>query len=246
MEQNSQYELIIIGGGCIGLSSAYHAAKRGLKTLVIEKSSYFNDQGSSAGHSRQFRLQYAQAYMAELCIASQDFWQELEEQSPQVLLGDDGSLWFGDPKLNSQEGGIDAAKATMDSLGIPYTSLTAAEIEQQYKFKDLPTDYEGFFQADGGTINLKATEQVLFDQALNSGLVDFHEFEEVTNIDSGLDGVITITTNLGQYQTGKLAITTGPYVNHTVASLALEVPISSRSWKSGFPQGKHWPDTKLG
>jgi len=225
VEQISQYDLIVIGGGCIGLSTAYHAARRGLKTLVIEKDRYFNDQGSSAGDSRQFRLQYAQDYMAELCIASQSFWQELDALTEETLLGDDGSLWFGDPRLNSQEGGIDAAKATMDALGIPYTPLTAAQIEQQYQFKDLPPDYEGFFQADGGTINLKATEQTLYDQALNSTLVDFHELEEVSHIDSAADGVITITTAQGQYQAGKLAITTGPYVNHTVESLSLEVPI---------------------
>ncbi|WP_281557153.1 FAD-dependent oxidoreductase [Thalassomonas sp. RHCl1] len=225
MEQNSQYDLIIIGGGAVGLSCAYHGTKRGLKTLVIEKNNYFNDQGSSAGHSRQFRLQYAQDYMAELCIASQSFWRELDQLTQETLLGDDGSLWFGDPKLNSQEGGIDAAKATMDALGIPYTPLTAAQIEQQYQFKNLPPDYEGFFQAGGGTINLKATEQVMYDQALNSGLADFHELEEVTNIDSAANGVITVTTDKGAYQTAKLAITTGPYVNHTVESLSLEVPI---------------------
>ncbi|WDE07679.1 hypothetical protein SG34_012740 [Thalassomonas viridans] len=38
MEQNSQYDLIIIGGGCIGLPCAYHGTKRDLKTLVTEVS----------------------------------------------------------------------------------------------------------------------------------------------------------------------------------------------------------------
>jgi glycine/D-amino acid oxidase-like deaminating enzyme len=69
-----EYDLIVIGGGAIGLSTAYHAAKRNLKTLVLEQYGYFNDSGSSAGASRQFRLQYAVQYMSELCIASQPFW----------------------------------------------------------------------------------------------------------------------------------------------------------------------------
>jgi len=61
-----EYDLIVIGGGPVGLSTAFHATQRGKKVLVIEQHAYLNDKGSSAGASRQFRLQYAQKYMAEL------------------------------------------------------------------------------------------------------------------------------------------------------------------------------------
>jgi glycine/D-amino acid oxidase-like deaminating enzyme len=98
------YELIVIGGGSIGLSTAYHASKRHLKTLVIERYGYFNNNGSSAGASRQFRVQYAQAYMAELALASQGYWDALQLHTFEPLIGGVGSVWFGDPSLSSQEG----------------------------------------------------------------------------------------------------------------------------------------------
>ncbi|KZN61971.1 hypothetical protein N473_20730 [Pseudoalteromonas luteoviolacea CPMOR-1] len=234
MNTNTSYDLIVIGGGPIGLSAAYHGAKQGLKTLVIEKFSYFNNLGSSAGYSRQFRLQYEQEYMSELCLSSQPFWRDLQRFSSLPLVGDQGSLWFGQNISGTQEGGIDQAKDTMNTLGIPYEPLVDAKaIEQKASFANLPSKYYGFFQKDGGTINVKETEQVLYNAALATGHVTFKEWESVVNIDSSEENCLkVITQRSGQgpetssyYQCAKLAITTGAYVNDTVRSLGLSVPI---------------------
>lgn len=218
-----EHELIVIGGGPIGLSTAWHAAQRGIKTLVIEQFGFFNDDGSSAGASRQFRLQYAQQYMAELCITAQSYWAALQNRTQATLLGQNGSVWFGDPAASSQEGGIAPSEKVMDALGIPYTKLTAEEIEKGFHFRNLPRDYGGFFQANGAIINLKAAEQALYDAAKNSGLVEFHEYEKVTGIDSGQKG-ITVVTDRGRYDASKLAVTAGAYTNAVVAHLGLLVP----------------------
>jgi glycine/D-amino acid oxidase-like deaminating enzyme len=225
MATGSNYDLIVIGGGSIGLSTAYHAAKRNLKTLVLEQYGYFNDNGSSAGASRQFRLQYAVQYMAELVVASQPFWAELQTQTNVTLIGADGSLWFGDPNIDSREGGILPAEQVMDALNIPYTKLDAQQIEESYRFLNLESNYIGFFQTSGGIINLKASEQALYFAADNSGLVDFHEYEPVTGIASTLAGGITVSTHRGDYAAGKLAITAGAYTNLVTAYLGLAAPI---------------------
>ena len=64
-----------------------------------------------------------------------------------------GSLWFGDPKLPTTEGGINPAEKTMDKTGVPYSNLNKTQIENWYQFKNLPDDYVGFYQKDGGAIN---------------------------------------------------------------------------------------------
>lgn len=234
MSTDQHYDLIVIGGGPLGLSTAFHGAKRGLKTLVLEQYSFFNNMGSSAGNSRQFRLQYDQQYMAELSIASLTFWAQLQSYTQETLVARNGSLWFGDRQLSSEEGAIAAAEKVMDTLNIPYTPLVASEIEEKFGFKNLPTDYTGFFQADGGIINLKAAEQALFNAALSTGRVDFHEWESVTGIDSIAGQGITVTTNKAQYQGTKLAITTGPYINDTMALLELNVPIDIWQMSSAY------------
>ena len=235
MNKEQKYDLIVVGGGPIGLSTAYHASTRGLKTLVIEKFGYFNNLGSSAGYSRQFRLQYSQQYMSELSISSLPFWQDLQTHSTAQLLGGEGSLWFGQTSVTgSQEGGIVEAEETMNALGIPYQPLeNATSIEQVASFSNLPADYYGFLQADGGSINIKATESALFNAGLASGLVTYQEWESVVDIASLADDTVQVTTQRSGepedpqtvYTTTKLVITSGAYINETVASLGVKVPI---------------------
>lgn len=228
------YDLIVIGGGPMGLSTAYHASKRGLKALVLEQFNFLNDQGSSAGASRQFRLQYAQQYMAELSLSAQDYWADLQKYSQDALIGRSGSLWFGDPKLSSQEGGIEAAEKVMDALGIYYQKLKACDIEEQFFFKNLPEDYRGFYQPDGGIINLKATEETLFNRALASKLVDLREWQEVRGINAEIENQIIVSTASDEFQCAKLAITTGPYINDAMALMKLKVPIDIWQMSSAY------------
>jgi len=242
-----EYDLIVIGGGAIGLSTAYHAAKRGLKTLVLEQYYYvLNDHGSSAGASRQFRLQYAVQYMSELCIASLPFWAELQQYALVPLVGKDGSLWFGDPSLDTREGGIAPSEKVMDALGIPYTKLDAQQIEGSYHFRNVDSKYRGFFQAQGGIINLLQTQNTLLNTAaqIGPGPVDFHQLEPVTNISSRPRGGITVSTGVGDYTAGMLAITAGAWVNDLVGCFGIQVPIliwemSSAYFKVTDPQIKY-------
>ena len=134
--------------------------------------------------------------MSELCLSSEQYWAELQGHASDELITRVGSLWFGQNLSGTQEGGINGAMETMDALGIPYQPLDdAAAIEGNFQFQNLPTDYYGFYQADGGSINLKATEQTLFNSALGSGMVSFLEWQNVVNIDAPATGDITVTTN---------------------------------------------------
>ncbi|CAC6738309.1 TPA: FAD-dependent oxidoreductase [Staphylococcus aureus] len=213
------YKVIIIGGGLIGLSTAYNLVKEynghpvidGKDILVLEKNEFFNDKGSSSGNTRQFRYQYTEKYMSDLVIRSIHDWEELQKTTTTKLIEDVGSLWFGDPSLPTTEGGINPAEKTMDQMGIPYKKLTKKQIENWYQFKNLPESYVGFFQKDGGAINLPATLNAFYSQASVSG-VQMKENEEVIDIEKVNDKYIVKTGNQ-EYSTDKIFIATGAYVN---------------------------------
>lgn len=95
----------------------------------------------------------------------------------------------------------------MDKLHIPYTPLDAKQIEAQYPFKDLPEDYNGFFQKDGGIIDLTATLKALFNIANDAGNIDLLEFTPVTNIQSLNTGINNAETSEQLYTIEKLVIT---------------------------------------
>ncbi|WP_281987677.1 FAD-dependent oxidoreductase [Aquimarina aggregata] len=239
----TDYDIIIIGGGAMGLSTAAELSTSGKKTLVLEQFGFFNDKGSSAGLSRQFRVQYAQKYMAQLALDSIPYWDKLQKSTKDILIDKVGSLWFGDPSISSQEGGIQAAIDVMKELKIPFTELTAKEIEKDFPFKDLPKDYFGFFQEDGGIIDLGATLRTLFNIANSSKNIELKEYEKVTDIQSKNDGIITVSTANESFSTEKLIITPGAYINDILKHFGLSVNVDI--WEMSSAYYKKTEDIKL-
>lgn len=78
--EDSQFDVIVVGAGVMGSSTAYHAAKRGLKTLLLEQFDFLHHRGSSHGESRTIRATYPQPYYYPLVIQSYKLWREAEAQ----------------------------------------------------------------------------------------------------------------------------------------------------------------------
>ncbi|MDQ6941281.1 MAG: FAD-dependent oxidoreductase [Candidatus Eremiobacteraeota bacterium] len=211
----------------MGNSTAFHLSKRRVRTLLLEQFTFFNQLGSSAGVSRQFRIPYPEAYMVQLVQESVPFWDELQSLTPVPLLDKVGTLWFGDPSVHTSEGNIGEAEKALDARKVSYRKLTAAEIEREYHFRGLPTTYTGLFQPDGASINLHATIRTLHDWNLASPLVTMVDEAPVTRIVPGKKS-FEVTTPQGTFVANKLVITPGPYAN-SVFNL-LDFQIAATYW----------------
>lgn len=231
--KNQHFDAIVIGGGAMGLASAYYLSKRKIKSLVLEQFTFVNQQGSSAGVSRQFRIPYPQEYMVQMALDSMPYWDELQTHTKRTLLDKVGTLWFGDPAVQSTEGNIKEAKEAMDALNVPYDSLTANEIEEQYHFKNLPKSYEGIFQADGASIDFKATIETLLDQCKASPYITLMDESPVHQIRP--DGkLFYITTPKGSFVTEKLILVLGPYVNSVINLLHFNIEATYWNMSSAY------------
>ena len=216
MKEN--YDVIVIGGGSMGLSTAYHLAKRKTKTLVLERFTFLNQNGSSAGVSRQFRIPYPEPYMVKMVLEAIPFWQELQTHTLAQLLDTVGTLWFGDPKVKSSEGNIGEAEKALKANKVAFTTLDSKQIEQEYHFKALPKNFTGLFQADGASIDLRATLETLLKSNQQSGRVTLKENSAVSGIrQSGK--LFEVSTPQGVYASEKLVLTPGPYVDEVTRFL---------------------------
>lgn len=216
------YDVIVIGGGPIGLSTAHQLGKRKARTLVLEQFTFVNQLGSSAGVSRQFRIPYPDEYMVQMALEAQPYWDELEKEANTQLLDKVGTLWFGDPDVKSTEGNIAEAEEALKALKVPYTTLTAKEIEATYHFKNLPENYTGLFQADGASINFKATNEALLNLCTKEETVHLEENSPVLKINH-IGKLFEIITPNGVYITEKLAIVPGPYINSVINLLDFKI-----------------------
>lgn len=227
------FDVIVIGGGAAGLATAHQLGNRGASTLVLEQYTFLNQLGSSAGVTRQYRIPYPDEYMVKLAVDAQPFWNDLQNTTREQLLDKVGTLWFGDPTVQSTEGNIGAAETSLTAAGVPYQKLNAAEIQQTYPFTKLPDTYVGLFQPDGASINLRATLTALLEASRKHANVSLLDETPVIDIIDRND-VFEVLTPKGLFQAKKLVIAPGPYVNSVINMLGFDVAATYWNMSSAY------------
>ena len=89
------YDAIVVGVGAMGSAACYHLARRGLRTLGLERFDIPHAMGSSHGITRIIRLAYYEhpSYVP-LVQWAYELWEELQA-SDEPLLIQTGGLMLG-------------------------------------------------------------------------------------------------------------------------------------------------------
>lgn len=221
------FDVIIIGGGPMGLSAAWQCVQRGKTVLVLERSSFGNEFGSSPGFSRQFRTCYSELHLCKLAVETSPMWDTLEKQlglGSGSLLDRTGCLWFGDGSINTSEGNIVKAMQNLKTLGQPYEELEGMEITNRFPFiagavADIKRPKALYLEHDGGTINVPELFRS-FVRNLKKQTCELVDKACVNSIDyTSRSGVIVSTDKGQQYRGKKIILTPGTHVNHVLSTL---------------------------
>src|SRR5688500_11667316 len=96
MSANGAYDVIVVGLGAMGSSTAYQLASRGARVLGIEAFTPAHELGSSGGLTRIIRLAYFEhpSYVP-LLKAAWEHWPQLEAEADDDLLRATGGLYSG-------------------------------------------------------------------------------------------------------------------------------------------------------
>ena len=82
MENRSEiFDVIVVGAGIMGSSTAYQTAKRGKKTLLLEQFDFLHHRGSAHGESRTIRATYTKDFYPKMVLESAKLWEEAEEEA---------------------------------------------------------------------------------------------------------------------------------------------------------------------
>ena len=231
MVSTPMYDVIIVGGGPIGLSTAYQCAvKRSKRVLVIEQFKFGNDYGSSPGFSRQWRTCYAERTLCGLAVQTSPLWDQLmRELNNHTLLSRTGTLWFGDSSVHNSEGNILAAKENLDYFYKNYQMLEGKDaILNEFPWIGGAVcdvkDPVALFVDDGGTINVPEVSRSFIAALEKCPNSDLHQEEVVTGIDYSSSEVIQVSTESQLYRCKKVILAPGAYVNEVLHSLKPDFP----------------------
>jgi sarcosine oxidase len=116
-------DVVIVGGGLLGLSTAY--ALRGRRdVLVLERETVGHARGGSHGATRIFRLGYTDPRYVEMALRAAEGWRALEAEAGVQLLHPTPQLTFGP--------GADAVFAALAAAGASAERITASRITTRF------------------------------------------------------------------------------------------------------------------
>jgi sarcosine oxidase len=167
----------VIGGGIVGLATAFALVERGASVTVYERGAPGNAQ--SGGESRIFRHAHDDPRLVAMACDARAIWREWEERFGRELLSDDGVVALG-PLAERRLAVLEAAG------GVRAGAIRGAELAERLP---LLAPYDGFamLDEDGGVIRARAAVEALAG-ALRGHLVS----DEVLSVRATASGTVEL------------------------------------------------------
>ncbi|KAL0337617.1 UNVERIFIED_CONTAM: putative sarcosine oxidase [Sesamum calycinum] len=232
---NQLFDVIVIGAGVMGSSTAYQTARRGLKTLLLEQFDFLHPRGSSHGESRTIRASYKKDYYCSMVLESSRLWEEAEAEIGYKVYFKTSHLDMGPSDSQFLQAAIDSCQKN----SIPVRVLDRTQVFEEFSGKfQLPEGWIGMVTPQGGII--KATKAVAMFQTLGvqNGAV-LKDNTEVVDIkkDQSTGEIVVFTRADEKLRAKKCVITVGAWTRKlikTVRGITLPiqpVEIAAYYWK---------------
>lgn len=204
MSNPGQFDVIIIGAGVIGSSTAYQSAKRGFKTLLLEQFDLLHHCGSSHGESRTIRSTYPESYYPPMAIESEKLWRIAESEIGYNVFFKSQQLDLGPVNNTSLLAVIDNCK----QQSIHHEIVNNQQANERFAIQ-FPDDWIAVVTELGGV--LKPTKAVAMFQtlAIKYGCVVRDRVEVVDVVVDECRGGVTVSGASDEKFWGKKCVVSG-------------------------------------
>lgn len=215
-----EYDVIILGGGIMGASTAEQLTRRGKNILLLEQFEPGHSRGSSHGDGRIIRFAYPEPIYLEMAQLAYPAWAELEQRSGQRLIQITGG-WDCGPAGCQQ---LAELETNFQSYHVPYERLTAAESNRRFPQFHLDEGSEAIYQPDGGVVFATPAVQAIWQLTQAAGATTITG-ERIEAIEANGETVQVRGTSGRSWQAARLVITAGGWANKLLADLDLALPL---------------------
>lgn len=137
-------DVIVIGAGAAGASTAWQLARRGRDVILLDRFARGHVHGSSHGSTRIFRVAYRDPLYSRLAAASIPLWRELERDSGDSLLEQTGQLDHGFAPA------VDEIEQTLTAGGWAFDRMTPDQAHERWP--GMVFDEAVIYSPDGGRV----------------------------------------------------------------------------------------------
>jgi len=199
-------DLVIIGGGVMGLCTAYAASHFTHKITILEKSTVGNPKTASFGYTRSIRNDYLDPLYARFAYEARRLWMELQQRAAEPFLIECGCLNIAKESITPDLAATYAEQSynNLNNLHLKTESFTRDTLGQ--RFPQFDADM-GRLDVEAGFLYLPTVTHTLSD-VLRENQVKVLEHVEIISI--GQKGnLLHIYTNTDEFITRSLVITAG-------------------------------------
>jgi glycine/D-amino acid oxidase-like deaminating enzyme len=214
-------EVVIVGAGIVGLSTAFQLAQRGVTDMVVVERRHIGS-GASGKSGAIIRTHYSNEPETRLALEGLEFFRNFRERvGAACTFEETGFLVFADPATT---GSLDANLGIQRSLGIPARIIDAGELRE--------IDPEASIE-DGAVVGYDPTAGVVDGVEACNGLatavlragIRIQVETTVTAIRQAGGRVTGVVTTAGPLATDRVVIAPGGWAHALLRPLGIDLPM---------------------
>jgi sarcosine oxidase subunit beta len=228
-------QVVIVGGGVMGASIAYHLAERGMKDILLLERDKFFGQGATGRCAGGVRYQFATEVNVRLSIASLPMLKRFEEELGWAI----DYIKCGYLFLLTNQKDVAAFQrnvAMQNRLNVQTEWLEGDYIRQRLPMMELEDVLAGTFNPEDGIVDPNGVVMGYISAAQRLGVTALTEVE-VTGIQVQNGRISEVETTLGAVSTPLVVNAAGPWAGCVADLAGLQIPLIPlrRQWFTTTP-----------